>query len=457
VSLFRKPAPDDLTAAMSPPAVGLPGEPYLEFQPAVDLASGQLVGFEALLRWVNGAGGSIPPDILIPWAEDRGQMTALNAWVLSEACHEAACWPAELTVAVNCSVFQLRRGEAAIAAASALEHSGLDPRRLTIEVTEDSVTDDDATADLRVMHRLGIQVALDDVGPDWSVLTDLPDFIVNTMKIDAVLVAGLVAPEGSTRTVVEAIVNVSRSLGISTVAEAVETADQVAVLRELGVQVAQGYFFSRPLAVKDASALAAATPLPTFPLYVDDDVGDEPVTAPAPPGEVLSVDDGAGTPSPVPTPPAEPAAPPPATIKTTRPPTQRPAPAAEAGDPEAMSVLGDGDAPPPSSPVPPVSTLQAAFPIPPRTPASDGPVPDQAPVPVTRKRVAPTVAHRPGPEDGNGHVGSDPGADIGKLNRVIERLAVAVERLNGILETGDRDADVGGPHPEGITSEVRAG
>jgi EAL domain-containing protein (putative c-di-GMP-specific phosphodiesterase class I) len=105
------------------------------FQPAVDLATGCLLGFEALLRWYDSAGGYVPPDVLIPMAEARGQMTALNAWVLSEACAQAARWPSLLQVAVNCSVFQLRRGEVAASAVSALERSGLNPDRLTLEVT----------------------------------------------------------------------------------------------------------------------------------------------------------------------------------------------------------------------------------------------------------------------------------------------------------------------------------
>ena len=96
------------------PKLGLDGEPHLVFQPAVDLATGRLLGFEAFLRWEDPARGSIPPIVLISWASARGQMSSLNAWVLSEACAQAARWPLNLQVAVNCSVFQLRRAEAAI-------------------------------------------------------------------------------------------------------------------------------------------------------------------------------------------------------------------------------------------------------------------------------------------------------------------------------------------------------
>ena len=372
---------------MSPPAVGLPGKPHLVFQPAVDLATGSLIGFEALLRWANGAGSSIPLDILIPWAEDRGHMTALNAWVLSEACGQAARWPPDLKLAVNCSVFQLRRGEAAIAAASALERTDLSPNRLTIEVTEDSVTDNQATADLRALHRLGIQVALDDVGPNWSILNNLPECVVNAIKIDAVLVADLAASEGVTRSVVETIVKVSRSLGISTVAEAVETADQVAILREIGVEVAQGYFFSRPLSAKNAYALAVKKPLPTFPLA----------------GDV-------------------PAVPSPATLRV---PPEPPAP---------------GRA------VPSQATLR----VPPEPPSFGGPVPDQAPVPVTRKPLPPMpeqvngsksetetgTGTRPGTGTGTGteNILAAQDVKIDNLSQGIAQLVTAVERLNELLE-----------------------
>jgi EAL domain-containing protein (putative c-di-GMP-specific phosphodiesterase class I) len=234
------------------------------FQPAVDLATGCLLGFEALLRWYDSSGGYVPPNVLIPLAEGEGQMTALNAWVLSEACTQAARWPSLLQVAVNCAVFQLRRGEVAAAAVSALERSGLNPDRLTLEVTESSVNDDEAASDLNAITRLGIQLSLDDITSDGAVPDNLQDSVVNTIKIDAALIAGLTEPGEKCRVIVDSIVKLCFSLGISTVAEAVETAEQVAILREIGAAAAQGYFFSRPLPADDAFALAAMNPLPHF-------------------------------------------------------------------------------------------------------------------------------------------------------------------------------------------------
>ena len=257
------------------PELGLDGEPELVFQPAVDLATGRLLGFEALLRWNDPDLGPIPPSVLIPWAEANGHMVDLNAWVLSEACAAAASWQADLQLAVNCSVFQLRQNEAASAAAAAIEESGLNPDRLTIEITETSVTDDGAAADLHAMSRLGIQLTVDDIGSDWSTIESMQQFSINTMKIDGSLIEGLADTGGVSRAMVETIVHVSHSLGICTVAESVETAQQVKILRELGADVGQGYFFAKPLAVEDALTLTTMDPLPVFPLTDLNDKGDD--------------------------------------------------------------------------------------------------------------------------------------------------------------------------------------
>jgi EAL domain-containing protein (putative c-di-GMP-specific phosphodiesterase class I) len=251
-----------------PPDLGLDGTPTLVFQPAVDLASGRLLGFEALLRCHDSLGQDIPPNVLVPWAEAHGRMNELNEWVLCEACVQASRWPSDFQLAVNCSVFQLRRGTAAGGAATALERSGLNPDRLTVEVTEISVADDEAAADLDVMTKLGIQLTVDDVGTDFSILENLRGRVVNTVKIDASLIAGLDPPDGKSRAVVEKIVELSRSIGLCTVAEAVESAGQVAVLRQVGAETAQGYFFSVPLSAEEAYELATMNPSPSFALSV---------------------------------------------------------------------------------------------------------------------------------------------------------------------------------------------
>jgi EAL domain-containing protein (putative c-di-GMP-specific phosphodiesterase class I) len=248
------------------PSMTLAGKPVLEYQPAVDLATGRLLGMEALVRWEHPTKGRIAPDILIPWAEENGDIVALNAWVMEAACCEAQLWSTGLQLAVNCSMIQLRRGEASKAAKRALETSGLNPDRLTIEVTERTINDDRAAADLRALADLGVHLAVDDVGTSWSSLQVLRKFAIEIVKIDRAFINNLEAEEGMNRAIVEAIIHVGHSLAMSTVAEGVESAQQAAILREFGADVGQGYFFARPLCGEEAHELATAEPRPIFSL-----------------------------------------------------------------------------------------------------------------------------------------------------------------------------------------------
>ncbi len=266
------------------PALVLAGHPLLEFQPAVDLATGRLLGFEALVRWSHPTRGHISPAILIPWAEANGDIIPLNAWVLSEACRQAQLWPSGIQLAVNCSIVQLRRGEASLAVEHALDSSGLNPDRLTIEITEHTIADERAAADLRALTAMGVHLAVDDVGTMWSSLNSLRRFAIETVKIDAAFIANLEADEGMNRAIVDAIVHVGHSLAMSAVAEGVETETQVAILREFGTDVAQGYFFARPMSSHDTLELANTEPRPVYPL-----------TAPRP-GEYAGTPEDAGAP-----------------------------------------------------------------------------------------------------------------------------------------------------------------
>jgi EAL domain-containing protein (putative c-di-GMP-specific phosphodiesterase class I) len=247
----------------------LDGRPVLEFQPAVDLADGRLLGFEALVRWDHPTRGYIPPNILIPWAEANDHILDLNAWVLADACRQAAPWPMGIQLSVNCSPVQLRQGEASRAAATALEVSGLDPDRLTIEVTETTVADESTSADLRALSQLGVHLAVDDVGTSWSTLENLRRFDIETAKIDRAFITSLEPHEGMNRAIVDAIVHVAQSLSMTTVAEGIETAQQVAILRDFGADIGQGYFFARPLTAGVAHALAMTEPRPVFALVGD--------------------------------------------------------------------------------------------------------------------------------------------------------------------------------------------
>jgi EAL domain-containing protein (putative c-di-GMP-specific phosphodiesterase class I) len=246
--------------------VFLDGNLILHFLPAVDLISGCLLGFEALVRWQHPEEGVIPPSVLLPWAEKTGYIADLNAWVLSEACSQAAGWPSAIQVAVNCSTSQVRDRQTSAAAANALEQSGLNPDRLTIEVTETTVADELAGDDLHELSRLGVHLAIDNVGTNWSTLGNLRRFAIETAKIDREFISGLEMEDGVNRAIVEAIIRVSHSLAMSTVAEGVELAQQVEILRDFGAEVAEGYFFTRPLPADQAYEMANSEPRTVFSL-----------------------------------------------------------------------------------------------------------------------------------------------------------------------------------------------
>lgn len=250
--------------AVPKPQVELDGDPFLEFQPAVDLASGRLLGFEALVRWRHPTRGVIQPNVLIPWAEANQQIVALNAWVLDEACRQATHWPSAIQVAVNCSLVQLRLRQASVAMSSALSKTGLNPDRLTVEVTEAAVADEQAAQDLRQLMGRGVHLAVDDVGTSWSTLENMRRFSIEIAKIDRSFIAALERPDGMSRAIVEAIVHVSRSLAMSTVAEGVETSAQLAILRRLGADVAQGFLFAPPMPADQALSLATSDPPALF-------------------------------------------------------------------------------------------------------------------------------------------------------------------------------------------------
>ncbi|MGH9089624.1 MAG: EAL domain-containing protein, partial [Acidimicrobiales bacterium] len=286
----------------------LPGEPHLAYQPVVDLASGRLLGFEALLRWDHPTEGLILPKLLVPWAEANGDIVALGEWVLVEACRQASTWRSSVQVAVNCSIVQLRRKMAARAVRRALSDSGLDPDRLTIEVTEHAMADEEAVGELHAIAELGVQLSVDDVGTSWSSFDVLRRLAVNTVKIDESFVMGLEAREGINRMVVETVVHLAHSAGMSTIAEGVESALQASIVRRFDSDAAQGYHFSPPLGDEEATALANDPEL-RFPLEAPEST-DIPRgrhvagrrVAPSPAGAIGAMDAGSPEPGPSPDP-----------------------------------------------------------------------------------------------------------------------------------------------------------
>lgn len=234
----------------------LSGEPTLEYQPLVDLTSGRLLGFEALLRWRHPDEGLILPSLLLPWLEANGDIVQLGEWVLHESCQQATHWPKNIQLAVNLSLVQLRRGVGSSAVAAALERSGIEPGRITVEVTEHAMVEDVAMNDLSAIGALGVELAVDDVGTSWTSFDVLRRLAVNTVKIDRSFVGALESQQGINRLIVETVVSLAHSAGISTVAEGVETAQQAGIVREFECDAAQGYFFAPPLSIEIATRLA---------------------------------------------------------------------------------------------------------------------------------------------------------------------------------------------------------
>jgi diguanylate cyclase (GGDEF)-like protein len=228
----------------------------LYYQPLVSLITDGLIGFEALLRWQHPVRGLVSPLDFIPVTEETGMITAIGAWALQRACLEAANWPAHITVAVNLSPVQFRSGNLVEMVQSALDTSGLRPDRLELEITE-SVLLRDTAATLTTLHQLramGIGVALDDFGTGYSSLSYLHRFPFSKIKIDQTFVRDLMTSKES-MSIIHAVIGLGESLGIRTIAEGVETQEQLDKLREIRCSQAQGYFFGRPSPATEVALL----------------------------------------------------------------------------------------------------------------------------------------------------------------------------------------------------------
>ena len=219
----------------------------LHYQPIMALGSARLLGFEALLRWRHPERGMVMPDQFIPLAEDTGLIEAIGNWVLNEAFAQASRWPAPLCIAVNLSPLQVKSSDLPGQVAAALRESGLDPRRVELEITESVRLAEDATnlARLHDLQALGVCICLDDFGVGYSSLSYLRSFPFKKIKIDRSFVRDVaIHPEAAA--IVRAIAALGNSLGMVVTAEGVEHADQMEVLRELGCDEVQGYHLGRP-------------------------------------------------------------------------------------------------------------------------------------------------------------------------------------------------------------------
>lgn len=237
-------------------------ELQLMFQPIVALDGGDIDACEALIRWNHPVLGSIPPSEFIPIAESMGLIEALTGWVLRQACIAAAGWPGDVRVAINISPASLKSHDLPGNVIAALLETGLPARRLELEVTESIFLDDSGQTStiLRELQRIGLRLALDDFGTGYSSLSYLRSYRFDTLKIDQSFMAGISAnPED--RAIVRAIGNLARDLSMDTVAEGIETPDQLAHAREAGFTNVQGYLFSRPVPNERIVELIEAGPL----------------------------------------------------------------------------------------------------------------------------------------------------------------------------------------------------
>jgi diguanylate cyclase len=228
------------------------GEFRLFYQPIVALPEGRPVAVEALVRWAHPSRGLIGPSDFVPTAERDGFIVELGAWILRTACHQAARWQAELgdhapeKVSVNVSARQLAHPGFVDTVASALAGAGLPPACLTLEVTETAVFDGrKSVAVLHELKALGVRIALDDFGTGHSSLTLLQTVPVDILKVDKSFVDEITTA-GRPAVIAAALIQVSDGLGLTAVAEGVETAAQAAELHRMGYRLAQGYHFGMP-------------------------------------------------------------------------------------------------------------------------------------------------------------------------------------------------------------------
>jgi diguanylate cyclase (GGDEF)-like protein len=234
------------------------------YQPIVHLHTERAVGFEALARWHHPERGNVSPATFIPLAEDTGVIHALGRWILEQACLQAAKWDGHssggepFSISVNVSSRQLEQASFTTDVTRALQLSGLEPQRLVLEITESVIMRDSKTMLQRLnqLKELGVQLAIDDFGTGYSSLAYLQRFPVDVIKVDRAFTDS-VAKSGSDAALVQAIITLSDALGLRTVAEGIEVAEQRTLLRDLGCHLGQGFLFARPMSAEDATQAVA--------------------------------------------------------------------------------------------------------------------------------------------------------------------------------------------------------
>ncbi|MGA2284596.1 MAG: bifunctional diguanylate cyclase/phosphodiesterase [Candidatus Dormibacteria bacterium] len=235
------------------------------FQPLIAVRDGTIVGCEALVRWEHPSRGLVPPDAFIPLAEETGEITAIDTWVLRTACSQIAEWRrsglGDLFVSVNCSGHDLGRGDLVDRVEAVLLATGLPPDRLEVEITESVAVAQPAEAldELRQLRRVGVAVAIDDFGTGYSSLSKLATFPVDRLKIDRAFISEI-KHAGDDAPLVAAMIALAHRLGLQVTAEGVETAEQLALLDRNECDLFQGYLVSPPVSPARFRGLMPAEP-----------------------------------------------------------------------------------------------------------------------------------------------------------------------------------------------------
>jgi diguanylate cyclase (GGDEF)-like protein len=236
----------------------------LEYQPVVDLDTGEIVGLEALVRWQHPTRGLLPPSSFIALAEESGAILSIGAWVLARAAHELRGWQRryarpELWMSVNVSVRQLETPDYATTVRSILHAADVEPARIVVEVTESVLADPDggAAEALTTLRAAGVRIALDDFGTGYSSVGYLQNLPADFLKIDRSFVAG--ASPDSRNALLEAIIGMAQHLGLEVIPEGIEQPAELAQLRALGCHLGQGFLLSRPVAAEAIETLLKAT------------------------------------------------------------------------------------------------------------------------------------------------------------------------------------------------------
>ena len=223
----------------------------LYYQPILDLRSGQLWGFEALLRWKHPVKGMIPPLEFISLAEESGLIGPIGDWILEDACTTAMSWTKPLRVSINLSPVQFKRRDVFTSVKQALSVSGLPAERVALEITESVQLTEEATTTLKKLKSLGASISLDDFGTGYASMSYLRSFPFDKIKIDQSFVRGMDAPDN--RAIIKATIALANDLNMTTTAEGVETVEQLRALRQAGASQAQGYLIAKPMS-REATA-----------------------------------------------------------------------------------------------------------------------------------------------------------------------------------------------------------